>query len=90
MDSRSAGSGRPAPLVFILVSGRGAGFASYVASAGDHGTFTWAMQGLSVASAELDVEFLPGCDAFVDRALAFALAPLLEHKGRRKSEWANR
>ncbi len=70
----------------------GAGFARYVATAGGQAIwrFTWAMQGLSVASAELDVELLPRCDAFADRTLAIALAPLLEHKGRRTSEWANR
>jgi hypothetical protein len=81
-----------APAVRVVEEKAGSGFARYIASAGDQVVcqFTWAMHGLSVASAELDVEFLPGCDAFLDRALAIALAPLLEHKGRRKSEWANR
>ncbi len=81
-----------ASVVRVVEERAGAGFARYVASAGDQVLcqYTWAMQGLSVASAALDVEFLPGCDSFVDRAMAIALAPLLEHKGRRKSEWANR
>jgi hypothetical protein len=81
-----------APAVRVVEENAGAGFARYVASAGEQVVcrFTWAMHGLSVASATLDVEFLPGCDAYLDRSLAIALAPLLEHKGRRKSEWANR
>jgi hypothetical protein len=80
------------PVVRVVAENAGAGFARYVASAGEQVVcrFTWAMHGLSVASAALDVEFLPGCDAYIDRTLAIALAPLLEHKGRRKSEWANR
>jgi hypothetical protein len=48
--------------------------------------FTWAMQGLSVLSAGLDVEFLTPDPPF-DRALAIAIAPVLEHKARRASEW---
>jgi hypothetical protein len=76
------------PAARVVEERAGAGFARYVASAGEQAVcrFTWAMLGLSVASAELDVEFLPGCDAFIDRALAMALAPILEHKARRRSE----
>jgi hypothetical protein len=80
-----------APAVRVVEEKAGVGFARYIASAGEQVVcrFTWAMHGMSVASAALDVEFLPGCDAFVDRALAIALAPLLEHKGRRASDWAD-
>jgi hypothetical protein len=62
----------------------GIGFTCYVARVGDQVAcrFTWSLQGLSVASAGLDVEFLPGSDARLDRALAIALAPILEHKAR--------
>ena len=65
----------------------GIGFTSYVALAGDRAVcrFTWSLQGLSVASAGLDVEFLPESDAQFDRALAIALAPILEHRARRVS-----
>jgi hypothetical protein len=63
----------------------GIGFRCYVARAGDDVVcrFTWALQGLSVASAGLELEFLRGLDAGFDRALAVALAPILEHRARR-------
>ena len=42
--------------------------------------FTWAMQGLSIHSAELDIEFAPDADVPFDRALMMALAPLLDER----------
>jgi hypothetical protein len=62
----------------------GIGFTSYVALVGERAVcrFTWSLQGLSVASAGLDVEFLPESDVQFDRALAIALAPILEHRAR--------
>jgi hypothetical protein len=66
----------------------GVGFASYVANVGEQVVcrFTWAMQGLTAASAGLDVEFVSGSDAGFDKALAMALAPILEHKARAAAE----
>jgi hypothetical protein len=66
----------------------GVGLIGYVATVGEHAVcrFTWAMHGLSVASAGLDVEFLPAAEGRLDRALAMALAPVLEHKARRANE----
>jgi hypothetical protein len=63
----------------------GVGLIGYVATVGEHAVcrFTWAMHGLSVASAGLDVEFLPAAESRLDKALAMALAPVLEHKARR-------
>lgn len=66
----------------------GVGLIGYVATVGEHAVcrFTWAMHGLSVASAGLDVEFLPAAESRLNKALAIALAPLLEHKARRANE----
>lgn len=66
----------------------GVGLIGYVATAGEQAVcrFTWAMHGLSVASAGLDVEFLPAAEGRLDKALAMALAPVLEHKSRRANE----
>jgi hypothetical protein len=66
----------------------GVGLIGYVANVGEHAVcrFTWVMHGLSVASAGLDVEFLPAAEGRLDRALAMALAPVLEHKARRANE----
>ena len=57
---------------------------TYVAVTGDREMcrFTWALQGLSVNSAEMDVEFLEGWDGRFDRVLAIALAPMIEHRAR--------
>lgn len=57
---------------------------TYVAVAGDREMcrFTWALHGLSVNSAEMDVEFLEGWDGRFDRVLAIALAPMIEHRAR--------
>ena len=73
----------------VIEEKSGVGFISYVARMNGDPVcrFRWAMQGLTVASAALDVEFLTNADAGLDRALAMALAPILEHKARRASEW---
>lgn len=57
---------------------------TYVAVAGGREMcrFTWALQGLTVNSAEMDVEFLEGWDGRFDRVLAIALAPMIEHRAR--------
>jgi hypothetical protein len=62
----------------------GVGPWTYVAVTGDREMcrFTWALQGLSVNSAEMDVEFLEGWDGRFDRVLAIALAPMIEHRAR--------
>jgi hypothetical protein len=62
----------------------GIGLACFVARMAEQVVcrFTWSLQGLSVASAGLDVEFPPGSDDGFDRSLAMALAPILEHKAR--------
>jgi hypothetical protein len=62
----------------------GVGPWTYVAVAGDREMcrFTWALLGLSVNSAEMDVEFLEGWDGRFDRVLAIALAPMIEHRAR--------
>ena len=62
----------------------GVGPWTYVAVAGDREMcrFTWALHGLSVNSAEMDVEFLEGWDGRFDRVLAIALAPMIEHRAR--------
>jgi hypothetical protein len=49
--------------------------------------FSWAIAGVTVHSAVLDVEFPPGVDARLDRSLAIAIAPILEQKARLTSEW---
>jgi hypothetical protein len=49
--------------------------------------FSWAIAGITVHSAALDIEFLPGSDAPFDKSLAIAIAPILEQKARLTSEW---
>jgi hypothetical protein len=51
--------------------------------------FTWAMQGLGVWSAEMDVEFCDAPTGRLDPAYAMALAPILEARARRTSQWMN-
>jgi len=77
------------PIAHVLEESLGAG---YVAKIGDREVcrFTWARQGLSVFSAELEVDF-PNTDGLpFDRALGMAIAPMLEHKARLASERSNR
>jgi len=64
------------------------GIVGYAAMVGEHEVcrFKWTLNGLSVASAELEVEFLPVNGVPFDRALALALAPILEQKARLVSE----
>jgi hypothetical protein len=51
--------------------------------------FTWAMQGLGVWTAEMDLEFSGAGTGLIDPAYAVALAPILEAKARRTSRWIN-
>lgn len=61
------------------------GFSTYVATAG--GTevchYTWAYDGVMTFAAELSLRFVAGTEALLDRAVAVALAPLLERQVRR-------
>ena len=53
--------------------------------------FKWALAGLSVYSAQLEVEFLtPPQQHSLDRVLAIAIAPILEQRSRLVSERSNR
>jgi hypothetical protein len=82
LDARGTAAAR------VVEDRSGVGLIGYVATVGEHAVcrFTWAMHGLSVASAGLDVEFLPAAEGRLDKALAMALAPILEHKARRANE----
>jgi len=81
-------SGSVIARVLRLKAGRG--FASYSAMIGDDEVckFTWALQGLTVLTAELDVEFTRDQSAGLDRGLAMILAPILEQQARLVSERA--
>jgi hypothetical protein len=48
--------------------------------------FTWTLGGISPSTTELEIEFLPECDRLFDRALAIAIAPLLEEQARRSRQ----
>jgi hypothetical protein len=64
------------------------GFARYNAMIGDEEVckFKWALQGLTVMAAELEVEFERDPRAGLDRGLAIMLAPILEQQARLVSE----
>jgi len=64
------------------------GFRRYVARVDgrDLCRYTWAMQGLGVWTAELDLEFQTGGGPGFDRSIAIALAPLLEEHARLHSQ----
>lgn len=72
----------------VLRSAAGAGSARYEAMIGDDLVcrFKWALHGLTVASAELEVEFARGQNAALDRAVAMVIAPILEQQARLVSE----
>lgn len=74
----------------VLRETAGRGFAKYVAMIGQYEAcrFTWALHGLSVMSAELEVDCAEDGPARLDRALAIALAPILEQQARMTSERA--
>jgi hypothetical protein len=63
--------------------------ARYVAQADgeDICRFVWGFLGLSVLSAELQIEFLPGAERRVSKAMAIVLGPILEDRARRASGW---
>ena len=75
-------------LARVLRTTGGPGIIGYSGMVGEHEVcrFKWTLNGLSVASAELEVEFLPVSGVPFDRALALALAPILEQKARLASE----
>ena len=74
----------------VLRETAGRGFAKYVAMIEQHEVcrFKWALHGLSVMSAELEVDCAGDGPARLDRALAIALAPILEQQARMTSERA--
>jgi hypothetical protein len=75
----------------VLQAQAGHGFARYTALIGEREVcvFKWALTGLTVVSAELEIEFSREDTSF-DRALAVAIAPVLEQQARMISERANR
>jgi hypothetical protein len=83
IDAAGTSSGR------IVEEKSGIGYITYVATVNGSAVcrFTWAMQGLTVTSSGLDVEFEPAADRTIDRAFAIAIAPVLEHAARRASGW---
>lgn len=74
-------------IAHVLETESGVGHARYVAKAGEQEVcrFLWGFAGLTVASAELQIEFLPGAEAQFDKGLAIALGPILEEQARRAS-----
>jgi hypothetical protein len=74
-------------LARVLQSQAGRGFARYAAMIGEREVcvFRWALTGLTVVSAELEIEFARG-DISFDRSLAVAIAPILEQQARMISE----
>jgi hypothetical protein len=79
---------RGSVVAHVLEIEKAAGRARFVVKRGEQeiARFVWGFTGMTVASAELQIEFLPGADARV-RILAIALAPILEHRARRASRW---
>ncbi len=77
-----------APLARVEEVEARSGFRRYVASVDGHEVchYTWAMHGLGVWTAALDVEFLNHAVGRFDRSLAIALARLLEQHARRDSQ----
>jgi hypothetical protein len=73
----------------VLQAQAGRGFARYTAMIGEREVcvFRWALNGLTVVSAELEIEFSRDDTSF-DRALAVAIAPVLEQQARMISERA--
>jgi hypothetical protein len=67
------------------------GRARYLAKAGEHEVcrFVWGFLGMTVSSAELQIEFLSGADGRFHKAFAIVLGPILEHRSRRKSRWSS-
>jgi hypothetical protein len=78
-----------AAVAHVLEIERRAGRAQYVAKNGEREIcrFVWGFMGMTVSSAELQIEFLGGADARFSRALAIAIGPILEHRARRSSQW---
>jgi hypothetical protein len=55
-----------------------------ITAAGEEVCRLTAVMGATVASAEVQIEFLPAADGKLDRFLAFALAPIVEDRARRR------
>lgn len=80
-----------ATIVRVLRAEARPGYVRYMASVPGREVcrFTWAMPALGVSSAELEIEFLPDAGPSFDRALALAIAPMLEEQARRWNYTAN-
>jgi hypothetical protein len=78
-----------ATLARVLETEKGYASARYVARADgqDICRFVWGFLGLSAMSAELQIEFLPGAERRVSKAMAIVLGPILEDRARRASRW---
>lgn len=78
-----------ATLARVVETEKGYASARYVAQADgeDICRFVWGFLGLSVLSAELQIEFLPGAERRVSKAMAIVLGPILEDRARRASRW---
>ena len=79
------------PLAHVLEIEAGAGRARFVASAGAREIcrFVWGFAGHTAASAEVQVEFMPGAEARIHKALAIVLGAVLEHRARGVSRRSN-
>lgn len=75
-------------LAYVLEVRAAAGSATYAirAAGQDVCRASWVKHGLTIHSAELLIEFLPGADLQLDRSLVMAIAPILEQQARLKSE----
>lgn len=78
-----------APVAYVGALEEGVGLVRYAAKVGEREVCrcVWGFLGATVASAELQVEFLPGVEPRFNRALAIVLGPVLEQRARRASQW---
>lgn len=78
-------SGAGQPLARIERRDVGLGYVRYVAAVAgvDLCRFTWTAGALAMASAELEIDFVPGTEHLLDRAFAIAAGPILEEQARR-------
>ena len=80
-----------ATLARVVETEKGYASARYVAQADGKEIcrFVWGFLGLSVLSAELQIEFLPGAERRVSKAMAIVLGPrkILEDGASRASRW---
>jgi hypothetical protein len=77
------------PVLHVVQIEIAVGRARFVAKAGEQELcrFVWGWTGLTAASAELQIEFLPGAETRFDKALAIVLGAVLDHQVRKASRW---